>query len=69
MSTHEIAARARATTDAKRTLSIREWERWLSELAAAGILVRNGDDWTPTSAGVIWLSSCFPVDGNQAVAA
>ena len=69
MTTHEIAARARAATDPKRTLSIREWERWLGELEARGILTRDGDGWKPTPLGEIWLGGCFPVDGDEAVAA
>ena len=69
MTARALLARTRAFRGSKYTLSLRDFEAWLRGLEAKGILECDGDDWRPTPLGAIWLSGCFPVDGDEAVAA
>jgi len=55
VTSRELLQRARLRTDPKRCIALRELERWLAELADAGILARVGDDWRPTPLGEVWL--------------
>jgi len=56
VTSRELLQRARLAADPKRSVSLAELERWLSELADAGILARAGDDWRPTPLGRCWLA-------------
>ena len=56
MTTHELVQRARLCCDPKRTVSVQEMDRWLHELADAGVIARDGDDWRPTPLGQTWLA-------------
>lgn len=72
MTTRELVQRARLSCDPKRTLSVQEMDRWLHELAAAGVIVRDGDDWRPTPIGQGVVEpgeeglSCFPAENEVA---
>lgn len=54
ITTRELVARIRVL-HGKRTLSVREWEVWLADLAAKGILERDGDEWSLTPLGCSML--------------
>lgn len=69
MTARALLARQRALHGSKYTPSLRDFEAWLQKLVDGGVLRRDGDEYSPTPLGVIWLSGCFPMDGDKAVAA
>jgi hypothetical protein len=64
-----LLARQRALHGKKYTPSLRNFEAWLNGLVADGVLTCDGEKYAPTPLGAIWLSGCFPVDGDEAMAA